>query len=71
MLIKVFGKWINPERISFLRNNYDDNNVNTEIHFHGVTVDAAFNYHYNDVFIRNKTQDEVAEEINNQIALGT
>jgi len=58
MLIKVFGRWINPDKIEYLSENdiYDEDSTT-----------AFINYETDAVRFEKKTADELAEEINKQI----
>ena len=60
MLIEVFGEWINPDNIAYLRYRYNSNS-DTLIMFTG------FNDDENSLGFSDKTPDEIAEEINRQL----
>ncbi len=65
MIINVFGKWINPNRISYLKDltNYSNGqyNNNVRIAITAIMYDGCY------VEIHHKTELEVATEINKQL----
>lgn len=59
MLIKVFGTWLNPRNITYLY--VGKNSTDTDVHF------GEFNGGYHEIRYKDKTDDEVAAEINKQL----
>ena len=79
MLINVFGQWINPDNISYLdvarergiekdeQGEFIYRDVGTRVIFNsmaGAGGDCNANVCDQDIYIDNKTPDEIAEEIN-------
>ncbi len=64
MLYNIFGRWINPKNICFIRPAADNG---TLICFPGISVTPDGDESFNRCYIKGKNPDEVAEEINKQI----
>jgi hypothetical protein len=61
MLINVFGKWINPERIEYLKDCTNYQNSPNQCYITAIMYNGCY------VEIYHKTGVEVAAEINKQL----